>query len=490
MARTAGRSRGCRTCRQRRIKCDEALPECTQCKKYGTKCPGPITGTFYVIASETCTRPSSTVGGCVDAPESSQMSNTYGSTRRTPDLDIGNRSYQPPTETNSLPTSELLGDALIPTIPSYYQPSRAEAFDQLFFSHFFDGCGKGIETIGACSWLGKLPARLATSFTSRAIKYSVRATCMAFYGVLNGQVSIQTEARRTYVRALESRRADLGQGTLQTQMGRIPVSEEDICLTLVLSYYELVLKTSPAAWVHHLHAAAAMIEAKGPEECQSGFMHQLFRTVRLGIAFSSVAAKTPHIFSQKRWVTIPFQGPKTELDILVDVLLSIPEHALIADRMIGAESILDVREPLQDNKTAISALLSKLDGQTRNKVELLPQADSSLAVPWQEPRSSQLGMCWDSVSMCLSVLRHTTYLICFALLASISTESSGTQSLAAYHSEAILGVVEYTHTRYSASSLYMTTIFSLDVICIWSPSAIHQACARRKLEDASRKTFA
>ncbi|RDW74172.1 hypothetical protein BP5796_07614 [Coleophoma crateriformis] len=482
MARTAGRSRGCRTCRQRRIKCDEALPECTQCKKYGKKCPGPITGTFYVIASETCTRLSSTVGGCVDAPESSQMSQTYGSTHRTPDIDICNRSYQPEIELNSPPTSEPLGNALRPTMPSYYQPSRAEAFDQLFFSHLFDECGRGIETIGACSWLGKLPARLATSFTSPSIKYSVRATCMAFYGLLNGQVSIQTEARRTYVRALESRRADLCQGTLQVHMGRIMASEEAICLTLMLSYYELVCQTSPVAWIHHLRAAAAMIEAKGPKECQSGFMHQLFRTVRLGIAFASVAEKTPHIFSQKSWVTIPFLGPKTQLDILVDVLLSIPEHALIADRIIDAKSISDVRGPLQNYKTGISALLSKLDDQTRNKVELLPQAESSLTVFSQEQCSSQLGICWDPMS---GLLQHATYLICFGLLASISAESGAIQGLAAYHSEAILGAVEYARTRCPASSLYMTTVFSLNTICTWSPSATHREYARRKLEDAS-----
>lgn len=34
------RSSGCQLCRQRRVKCDEARPECGNCRKYGTLCPG------------------------------------------------------------------------------------------------------------------------------------------------------------------------------------------------------------------------------------------------------------------------------------------------------------------------------------------------------------------------------------------------------------------------------------------------------------------
>ncbi|KAL2786133.1 hypothetical protein BJX66DRAFT_313417, partial [Aspergillus keveii] len=44
MARLSGRSRGCRTCRDRRIKCDEKTPECSQCVRLGKKCPGAVTG--------------------------------------------------------------------------------------------------------------------------------------------------------------------------------------------------------------------------------------------------------------------------------------------------------------------------------------------------------------------------------------------------------------------------------------------------------------
>jgi hypothetical protein len=173
-------------------------------------------------------------------------------------------------------------------MPSYYQPSRAEAFEQLFFSHFFDSYGRGIEMIGACSWLAKLPALMATSFSSSTMKYSARATSMAFYGLLNGEVSIQTEARKSYTTALETRRKDLFRDT-----NAIQASKEALCATVMMRYFEIVSKTTPLAWMQHLNAAAAMLEEIGPGGCQVGFAHQLFRTVRLG----AVSAKL-----EERWL--------------------------------------------------------------------------------------------------------------------------------------------------------------------------------------------
>ncbi|CEL01763.1 Putative Transcriptional regulatory protein moc3 [Aspergillus calidoustus] len=51
MARLSGRSRGCRTCRERRIKCDEKTPECSQCVRLGKKCPGAVTGLIVFEAT-------------------------------------------------------------------------------------------------------------------------------------------------------------------------------------------------------------------------------------------------------------------------------------------------------------------------------------------------------------------------------------------------------------------------------------------------------
>lgn len=69
MVRSSGRSRGCKTCRKRKVKvllaicqpiiyyyrvltihlqCDETIPECGQCISQGQICPGPTVGAVFL----------------------------------------------------------------------------------------------------------------------------------------------------------------------------------------------------------------------------------------------------------------------------------------------------------------------------------------------------------------------------------------------------------------------------------------------------------
>jgi hypothetical protein len=115
---------------------------------------------------------------------------------------------------------------------------------------------------------------MAKSNPSLSMTYSVRATSMAFYGLLNNSLFIQTEARHTYAKALQCCRKELMSGGGE---------EGALCATVMMCYFELVVKTTPAAWMTHLDAAVRILELIGAENCQEGFVHQLFRTVRLGV---------------------------------------------------------------------------------------------------------------------------------------------------------------------------------------------------------------
>ncbi|KAJ5515995.1 hypothetical protein N7527_007555 [Penicillium freii] len=42
MVGVGGRSKGCRTCRRRRVKCDEEKPLCHRCQKGGFECEGYV----------------------------------------------------------------------------------------------------------------------------------------------------------------------------------------------------------------------------------------------------------------------------------------------------------------------------------------------------------------------------------------------------------------------------------------------------------------
>ncbi|UKZ77812.1 hypothetical protein TrVFT333_005538 [Trichoderma virens FT-333] len=89
------RSSGCQLCRQRRVKCDEARPECGNCRKYGVQCPGYERAIKFVSGKHTIrskgsrplrtsassgTSPSSasTLSAGATSPESISSSSTSG----------------------------------------------------------------------------------------------------------------------------------------------------------------------------------------------------------------------------------------------------------------------------------------------------------------------------------------------------------------------------------------------------------------------------
>jgi hypothetical protein len=103
---------------------------------------------------------------------------------------------------------------------------------------------------------------------------------MLLYGAHAHDVSIQTEARKWYARALRDLRSLLLRRAC-TGNSAVSFDEDTICATVTLSHFETVAGTSVTAWVQHVGGASMMLETRGPEVCRFGFMHQLFRHIRL-----------------------------------------------------------------------------------------------------------------------------------------------------------------------------------------------------------------
>ncbi|KAF8860838.1 hypothetical protein BDZ45DRAFT_800523 [Acephala macrosclerotiorum] len=501
MARLPGRSRGCRICRQRRIKCDLKVPECTQCKRNKKKCPGPITGTFYIVASET--------------PQdfSNLDDNSQGEPLVT-ELPIVESMDGPvlkgeliPTNANCLftdsepkcflrPTSEDISElsyiasesqSTASLMPTTYQPSRAEPFEQLFFSHFFETSGRGIETMGSCSWLSKLPGLIVSSFDSKAIRYSARATCMAFYSTLNGELSVWNEAYRTYVRALRSQRGEISPTQNPHTKSSFP-SEEAVCTSIMMFYFEMVTQSTPWAWVNHMDAAAAMLEMRGPENCRSRFIYQLFRTARLGATFTSVMRRRPHAFAQREWQAITPEHTMTELDILVDVFLSIPGYIKMHDELYGGLSkVLPhyTRTAILKLTRGVASLLSQLNTETKF---CLDDLDSTVG---DENRSPQKLLfrkrpSFESMSEHLSALRNAAYVICLSLMAEHDHTGNWLEQAISRSAEVLSAVDSVDSASKShASRMFITTVFPTYVVAIWSPSEKYRALATNRLQHST-----
>jgi len=166
-----------------------------------------------------------------------------------------------------------------------HQPSRAEAFSRLFVSHFIESFGNASEQLPV--WIDKIPEFL-TSPVPAPVKHSIHAAAMAFYGIMTRNVSIQTEATRFYSNALRTQRYLLQHRTLLTSNTRtrtiLPSVDMTVCASIMMCHFELMASTTPYGWIHHIHAAARILEIRGPENCRLGLENDMFRaTVRIGI---------------------------------------------------------------------------------------------------------------------------------------------------------------------------------------------------------------
>jgi hypothetical protein len=120
-----------------------------------------------------------------------------------------------------------------------------------------------------------LPNMLAER--SVAIDRSIIAASMMYVGRQSGNPTVMAESYKWYGLGIAKQRKLLE----ELQHGQRAPTVEEICTPILLSFFEITCNTSPAGYFHHLMGAARLLEMRGPEECSSGILHQIFLTLRI-----------------------------------------------------------------------------------------------------------------------------------------------------------------------------------------------------------------
>ncbi|KAL6800838.1 hypothetical protein GGI42DRAFT_327013 [Trichoderma sp. SZMC 28013] len=318
MVRSVSRSKGCARCLQRKVKCDEKLPQCSQCQRMRRPCPGPQTGTIFVHAVQTERGPKA------EKKLQVQVAPTY---QQVPIATAAIRQLQSAPRT--------AGES-----PTIYQPSVAPAFDQLFLSTFIDSFAKPSAGSGPYqSWMNHLHEFLDTG--DAPIRQSIRAAATAYHGRVAQNTAALREAEHCYVAALRSQRSRLTPYLNSSNSPYIP-DDQEVFTSMMLLYFELISPSSTASWLKHLHGVTSLLQLRGAESCQAGGLHLLFRSLRLLEAFSSFRNRRLSAFASEEWRTIPFAiSGKNDMDKLVDILLVLPN--LLKARELGNVSFLHTK---------------------------------------------------------------------------------------------------------------------------------------------------
>ncbi|KAL7813043.1 hypothetical protein V8C26DRAFT_406097 [Trichoderma gracile] len=301
MVRSVSRSRGCARCLQRKVKCDEKLPQCSQCQRMRRPCPGPQTGSIFVHAVATERGPKAEKARVRDPT-----------------------SYQDfMVAAAPLPRRAQRASQASTASPNGYQPSVAPAFDQLFLSSFIDSFAKpsaGSEPHQ--SWMDHLHELLVTG--DAPLKHSIRAVATAFHSRIAGNPAAQHAAEHCYVAALRTQRARIAPFLGITSSRYVP-DDQEIFTSMMLLYFELINPSSTASWLKHMQGVLSLLVLRGPKGCQTGAMHLLFRSLRFLEAYVSFRNRKASVFASEEWRTIPFAtSGKSDIDRLIDILLLAP----------------------------------------------------------------------------------------------------------------------------------------------------------------------
>ncbi|POS84826.1 hypothetical protein EPUL_004300 [Erysiphe pulchra] len=247
-------SKSCHACRQRKTRCDQLRPGCTQCKRANRECPGYRVEGELIFKHETAK---------VELKCKVRKKISRSSTQETClNRNCSQRSF----------VSSYITDFISPTLED-----RAVG---LFISNFVNG--KNGPSRGHMEFFDDLPKTEALLAAMKAVGYAV---CAHRFNA----PSIVQRACHQYGIALQ----------LTNRALRNPVDvKKDSTLVgiIVLGIYETIIgqkSDSPTRWIVHFHGASEIIRLRGPDQLRTSVGLGVFVTVCRNLLIAGIQHAVP-----------------------------------------------------------------------------------------------------------------------------------------------------------------------------------------------------
>ncbi|KAJ5527800.1 hypothetical protein N7513_011959 [Penicillium frequentans] len=308
MVGVGGRSKGCKTCRKRRVKCDERKPTCDRCHRAGKECEGYVR--YIEFRDETARvarkqAPAQNATGQVSSPVSTASNS--GSDESVIELPFTPLLMNPVWDEDSLFTTYLI--------------------DRIFTWH------DDPTSPHSAGWIATLlrPREDEAALSST----SIRALATSYFAKMHGHVSLLQSGARQYSNAL---------GVLQRRLNDSNLAlEDDVLLAIIcMSMYELVTVADPSAWVNHCKGLAQLTAIRGPYRHQAGVGHALLPTLRSTISIAYIVDRKRCFLEDPEWKTIPWDlkglDSKIPIERLHDCLVNVPGIVEDMERLLAWDS--------------------------------------------------------------------------------------------------------------------------------------------------------
>ncbi|KAJ5041987.1 hypothetical protein J3E72DRAFT_413923 [Bipolaris maydis] len=271
--------------------------------------------------------------------------------------------------------------------PTFNQPSKAlsSILDNAFLTHYVELNHVKNGYAPELQWLVHLP-EIFSNASKPAVRISLRAKSMAFYGKYHNDSSILIDSWRWYTVALSAQRNSIA----RMKKNDVP-DEGEVLVPLILALYEIYVGATSAGLVAHLDAAGEIMKMRGPSNCRSGVIWPLFKAIRGQEAHMSIIFNKKSTFASPDWMTIPFVDmPSDPHQDLASIHLMMPYCMAYLEIPGSLRAVFETAIPPNVDVTPAKELTCKLLKDLDSWAENYPHLAKRFTSPGntQTPESS------------------------------------------------------------------------------------------------------
>ncbi|KAL2870437.1 Zn(II)2Cys6 transcription factor [Aspergillus lucknowensis] len=283
-------STGCSRCRERRIKCDKATPECSQCRRYGRPCPGyqrtfrfqdegPALERRHLSSTGRVSKSSATfLEPFVPDAAKTVRDSALAMIRRYASMGEDYANTGSPTQILlEKQHIQCFGDFIRTAFPTMYYHNRFRATDRPDFPSFV------IQDVGSHIFQDAAVACLSS----------------VYLAYLSQDATLLKTSRQMYAQTLhEVARA------LQTPDA---MSDAMLCTMMMLSVYEMYAQTSKDAWVIHADGVRRLMVSRGAQSHAQGMARSCYIAYRGFSIATAVYKGNPCFLDAEEWQQLSLQ---------------------------------------------------------------------------------------------------------------------------------------------------------------------------------------
>ncbi|KAJ5212354.1 uncharacterized protein N7498_004000 [Penicillium cinerascens] len=264
------RSSGCTTCVKRRVKCDERVPGCAKCEKYGKPCPGYDRGFKFITGKPYRSRRARPDGsGSTEGKHSDSTSSSAGSDNQSSCQEVIQTELPYTLISADLNVLQSLGSLIV----DFSQPMST---NQLSVSH----------------WFRFLPSIYGQN---RTLDATIRSFVAHHYGKSFQDDQMVVYARSAYGEALRRLRKAL---TSPSES----FSTYIFCAVVLLCIYELFTDNeNPETWMKHAKGLGQLIKIRGPDRYRNQLDIVLLKASRGLVVMHSMFSGEPCFLASEEW---------------------------------------------------------------------------------------------------------------------------------------------------------------------------------------------